>query len=328
MERSLYPIKFNPIYKQIIWGGDKLRTQFGKKNAPQNTAESWELSGVDGDISLVSNGFLQGNALDELIEVYMGDLVGDTVYEKFGLEFPILVKFIDANDDLSVQVHPDDAYSYKHFGRRGKTEMWYIIDNDEGAELISGFNRDVDEKIFMEYLNNKNLGEILNFEKVKEGDVFFMPAHRVHAIGKGIVLTEIQQTSDETYRIYDWERVGKDGKARELHLDHALQVMDFKKRDDIRTSYEKIKNSTVNLADCPYFTTGIINLDQPVDKDFSLIDSFIIYICTKGNLLINYKGGKPVSLKKGETVLIPAVLKEISLIPEEESTILEVYIKD
>lgn len=327
MERTLYPLKFNPIYKQVIWGGDKLKNLLNKKDAPESTGESWEISGVDGDISEVANGFLKGNSLEELIEIYMGDLVGDAVYEKFGTEFPVLIKFIDANDNLSVQVHPDDEYSALHHNKRGKTEMWYIIDSDEGSELISGFSREVDEKIFMEHLNGKKLRDILNFEPVKPGDVFFLPARRVHAIGKGIVLAEIQQTSDMTYRIYDWDRVGKDGKPRELHLDHSLQVMDYKKRDDIRTDYKGILNSTVNLADSPYFTTGIIEFDQPVDKDFNLIDSFVIYICTGGNLLVNYKGGEAVSLQKGESILIPAELKEISLIPVEKSVVLEVYLK-
>jgi len=250
MERTLYPLKFTPIFKQVIWGGDKLKNQLEKKNAPGKTGESWEISGVEGDVSKVSNGFLKGNALDELIEVYMGDLVGEGVYEKFGTDFPVLIKFIDANDNLSVQVHPDDAFSEEYHGKRGKTEMWYVLDAEENAELISGFKKDVDEKVFMDHLDNKKLSEILNSEPVKPGDVFFLPAKRVHAIGAGILLTEIQQTSDVTYRIYDWDRVDKDGNSRELHLDHSLKVMDYKKRNDIRTNYEAINNSTVNLADC------------------------------------------------------------------------------
>jgi len=327
MDHTLYPLKFKPIYKDYIWGGDKLRTVLGKVDALQGTAESWEISGVAENVSVVSEGFLEGNPLDELIEVYMGDLVGDRVFDRFGTEFPVLIKFIDANDDLSVQVHPDDTYAAEHHGMKGKTEMWYVIDAEEGAKLISGFARDVDEQIFKDYLERKKLPELLNFEPVKPGDVFFMPASRVHAIGKGIVLAEIQQTSDLTYRIYDWDRVDKDGKGRELHLDHALKVMDYKKREDIRTSYDRIPNSSVLLADCPYFTTNLVELDQPVDKDFNLIDSFVIYICTGGELMINYRGGEAVSLKKGESVLVPAELKEISLLPKTQSKLLEVYLK-
>ncbi len=327
MERTLYPLKFKPIYKQMIWGGEKLRTALDKEGVPPGTGESWEISGVAENVSVVSEGFLAGNPLDELIEVYMGDLVGEKVFDKYGMEFPVLIKFIDANDDLSVQVHPDDTYAAEHHGLRGKTEMWYVIDAEPGAELISGFKRDVDEQLFRSALDQKKLPELLNFEKVEAGDVFFLPAKRVHAIGKGIVLAEIQQTSDLTYRIFDWDRVDKEGKGRELHLDHALKVMDYKKREDIRTNYDRVPNNTVSLADCPYFTTSLIDLELPVDKDYNLIDSFVIYICTAGELMINYKGGAAVSLKKGESVLVPAEIKEVSLLPKVKSTVLEVYMK-
>jgi mannose-6-phosphate isomerase len=327
MSNNIYPLKFHPIYKQMIWGGDKLRTVLNKSAAPEKTGESWEISGVEENVSVVSNGFLAGNQLDELIEVYMGDLVGDAVFDKYGTEFPVLIKFIHANDNLSVQVHPDDDFAAEHHGKRGKTEMWYIIEAEEGAELISGFKRDVDEKIFMQHLKERKLPEILNFEPVKAGDVFYLPAKRVHAINKGIVLTEIQQTSDVTYRIYDWDRVDKEGNARELHLEQALKVMDYKQRDDIRTRYDNIPNKTVNLADSPYFITGLIGFDQPVDKDFSLIDSFVIYICVEGSLLVNYKGGEAVPLKRGESMLVPAALNEVSLIPIGPSKLIEVYLK-
>ncbi len=327
MEKSLYPLKFLPVYKDYLWGGRKLGTLLNKQNIPEIAAESWEISSVKDNVSVVAEGFLAGNPLDELISVYMGDLTGDRVFEQFGSEFPLLIKFIDAAGDLSVQVHPDDDFAAAVHNDRGKTEMWYVIDADRGAELISGFKADIDEQLFMEHLNERKLTEILNYEPVKKGDVFILPAGRIHAIGKGIVLAEIQQASDLTYRIYDWDRVDKDGKARELHLDMALKVMDYKLRDDYRTKYDRIINQTVNLADCPYFTTGLIEFDQPVDKDFALIDSFVVYICTEGELIINYRGGEPLSLSKGETILVPAALKEISLIPAAPSTVLEVYMK-
>jgi mannose-6-phosphate isomerase len=327
MEHALYPLKFRPIYKDYLWGGQKLKTLLNKQNTPEIAAESWEISSVKDNVSVVAEGFLTGNPLDDLISVYMGDLTGDRVFERFGTELPVLIKFIDAAGDLSVQVHPDDEFAAAMHDDRGKTEMWYVIDADEGAELISGFNRDIDEQTFMEHLNGKKLPDILNYEPVKKGDVFFLPAGRIHAIGKGIVLAEIQQTSNRTYRIYDWERVDKEGNARELHLDMAVKVMDYKQRDDYRTQYDRIPNKTVNLADCPYFTTSLIEFDQPVDKDFALIDSFVVYICTEGALVINYKDGEPVALSRGETVLVPAALKEISLIPSKPSTLLEVYMK-
>ena len=327
MEKSLYPLKFKPIYKQMIWGGEKLREEYGKVGAPEKTGESWEISGYGDDVSLVADGFLKGNSLDELIEIYMGDLVGDSVYEKFGTEFPVLLKYIHSKDYLSVQVHPADEYAAEHHGEHGKTEMWYVLDAEEGAHLISGVTKDISEDVFLEHMKKGKLSDILNSVDVKKGDVFFIPAGRIHAIGPGIVLAEIQQTSDMTYRIYDWDRTDKDGNSRELHLDHALKVMDYKKRDDIRTEYSSIANSTVNLADCPNFTTSLIEFEKPVDKDFNLIDSFVIYMCMEGDLLINYRGGKAVSLQKGESVLIPAELKEVSLLPKVKSTLLEVYIK-
>src|SRR3972149_1007896 len=196
----LYPLKFKPIFKDKIWGGDKIKTLLNKDFSPlPNCGESWEISGVQDEISVVSNGFLIGNNLQELIEIYMGDLVGDQVYQKYGIEFPLLIKFIDAHDDLSIQVHPNDKLAMQRHNAYGKTEMWYIIDADRGAKLISGFNTEVTKDAYIKHLENNTLNLILNYEEVKAGDVFFMPAGRVHAIGKGILLTEIQQTSDITY---------------------------------------------------------------------------------------------------------------------------------
>lgn len=325
---DLYPLKFNPIYKEKIWGGQKLATELQKDISQiERCGESWEISAVQGDISKVKNGFLKGNNLQELIEVYMGDLVGDKVYQKFGMEFPLLIKFIDANDDLSIQVHPDDDLAKKRHNAYGKTEMWYVIDAEKDAKLISGFNRDVTKKEYMKHIENNSLPKILNYEKVKTGDVFFIPAGRIHAIGKGILLTEIQQTSDVTYRIYDYNRKGKDGKPRELHNDLALSAIDFSHHKDYRTHYEKKKNDTANIVQCPYFTTNIIDFDKKITKDFSLLDTFVIYICLEGSLeVIDEKTGKE-SLNKGETVLLPATMKRFELKPIKQSTVLEVFIK-
>jgi len=231
----LYPLKFKPIFKDKIWGGNKIKTLLNKDFSPlPNCGESWEISGVQDEISVVSNGFLIGNNLQELIEIYMGDLVGDQVYQKYGIEFPLLIKFIDAHDDLSIQVHPNDKLAMQRHNAYGKTEMWYIIDADRGAKLISGFNTEVTKDAYIKHLENNTLNLILNYEEVKAGDVFFMPAGRVHAIGKGILLTEIQQTSDITYRIYDYNRKGTDGKPRELHTSLALDAIDFKSYDNYR----------------------------------------------------------------------------------------------
>jgi len=327
MKKTLYPIRFKPIYKELIWGGEKLREEYGKKDAPEMTGESWEISMVEDNISVVSNGFLKGNTLEEIIEVYMGDLVGDRIFEMYGTFFPILTKFIHSNDNLSIQVHPDDNYAMEHHGENGKTEMWYILEAEKDAKLIVGFNRDTDREGFLKSLKEGSLVELMNFEPVQKGDVLFMPTGRVHALGPGIVLAEIQQTSDMTYRIFDWDRTGPDGQPREMHIDHALNVMDFERRGDYKTSYTPRLNSTVNLADCPYFTTRYMQFDQPVDKDYSLIDSFVIYMCMEGKVDLHYPGEKPETLKKGDTVLVPAAIKELSLVPREESTMLEIFMK-
>ncbi len=311
----------------MIWGGKKLK-QFLNKDIgkAEHVGESWEISGVEGDVSVVANGFLAGNNLNELIEIYMGDLVGDKVYEKYGEEFPVLIKFIDASDDLSIQVHPDDEFARKKHNAYGKTEMWYVLQADEDAELISGFARDTTKAEYLSALNSGNLKELLNVEKVKSGDVFFISPGRVHAIGKGILLAEIQQTSDITYRIYDWGRVGLDGKPRELHTDLALEVIDFKGYENYKTAYSFTENKTSNILKCPYFTTNILSFNQTIEKDYNLTDSFVVYICIEGSFKIQYNKDKTEQVNFGESVLLPAVLKNVHLIPDKHCKLLEVYI--
>ncbi len=325
MEPTLYPLKFKPILKDKIWGGPKLRDVLGKQ-ASDKAGESWEISGVEGDISVAENGFLAGNRLQELAEIYMGDLLGEGIYERFGVEFPILIKFIDAADVLSVQVHPDDVMARERHKTYGKTEMWYIVESDKG-QLIAGFNRKLDQEQYLQHFNGGTLKEILNYEAVAPGDIYFMPAGRVHAIGAGVLLAEIQQTSDVTYRIYDWDRTDEQGKSRELHTDLALEAIDFSFHTQYKTPYTALQNSTVSAVDSPFFTTSVIQLDQPVEKDLNMIDSFVIYMCMEGAVGIAYGKGEVEVIKKGETILIPAELKNLALIPTEASTLLEVYIK-
>ncbi|MFN8207795.1 MAG: type I phosphomannose isomerase catalytic subunit [Bacteroidales bacterium] len=325
---QLYPLKFKPQYKSHIWGGRCLESFPGKKIPDGKTAESWEISGVQGNISVVSNGFLKGNTLEELIEVYMGDLVGEKIYERFGIEFPLLIKFIDANDSLSVQVHPDDELARMRHQAYGKTEMWYVLKAASGASLISGFSKNVSRDEFLQYLNGNRLTDLLNSVDVKAGDVFFIPAGRVHSIGKGILLAEIQQTSDITYRIYDWGRKDAQGNSRQLHTDMALDAIDFNFVKNVKTAYAPAMNSAVRLAQCPYFTTHRIDFDQPYTPDYDLIDSFVIYICTEGACSIKYSPEQdPVEMLRGETVLLPADLRDIELIPKEKTSLLEVYIR-
>lgn len=327
MSEGLYPLKFTPILKEKIWGGQKLADILGKKKGKKTKiGESWEISGLQGDVSIVSNGFLEGNSLQEIIEIYMGDIVGEQVYSKFGEEFPLLIKFIDAQDVLSVQVHPDDEVAMKKHNAYGKTEMWYILHAEEDAELINGFKSNTDLSSYHTALQSGNLNELLNFEKVKEGDVFFIPPGRVHAIGKGILLAEIQQTSDITYRIYDWGRLDDDGNPRELHTVLADEVIDFSTSKSYRTDYQTIGNKTVNVAECKYFVVNVLEFEKQVEKDYIYLDSFVIYMCIEGGFTINYGAGLSEKVSKGETVLIPASMKNLILDPQKNCKLLEVYI--
>ena len=326
MDKSLYPLRFQPIYKQLIWGGEKLRECYGKTDAPEKTGESWEISHVQDNISLVSNGALEGKSLEEVIQLYKGELLGQRIFERFGPRFPLLTKFIHSNDNLSIQVHPGDEYAAEHHGENGKTEMWYILDSEKDAQLIVGFNRDINREILLGKLNEGSLKEVLNFEKVSEGDVIFLPHGRIHALGPGIVLAEIQQTSDMTYRIYDWDRVGQDGKPRELHIEHALNVLDYKAHDSYKTDYKPELNAPVNLVECPYFTTRLIHMDKKLDPDYTLLDSFVIFMCLKGDLDIRYNGDHRTRLVKGDTILIPANLNHLALIPAKECSLLEIFL--
>ncbi|HWS00668.1 MAG TPA: type I phosphomannose isomerase catalytic subunit [Prolixibacteraceae bacterium] len=325
--KNLYPLKFRPIYKERIWGGDKLPELLNKNYAIAHCGESWELSGVQQDISVVSDGFLKGNNLEELIEVYMGELVGEKIYDQFGTEFPLLIKYIDANDRLSIQVHPDDELSKERHGAYGKTEMWYVVQADEGAELISGFNRDIDRDSYLIALQNDKLENLLQFDPVKKGDVFFIPAGRVHAIGKGIVVAEIQQTSDVTYRIFDFNRVDDKGQPRELHTELALDAINFKHHKTAKSTYQPKLNDAVELVKCDYFTTKLLQLTAELERDFSKIDSFVIYLCLEGSYTLQWES-ESVRVQKGETLLVPAAIEHFFLKPNDnqETKLLEVYI--
>jgi len=323
---TLYPLKFKPLFREKIWGGHKLRDVLGLNFGDlPNCGEAWVLSGVNDNETVVANGFLEGNELNELIEVFMDDLVGGKVYDKFRNEFPILVKFIDATKYLSIQVHPDDKLAKKRGLGNGKSEMWYIIDADEGAELISGFSKKVTQKTYVDYLEQNRLKEILNVEKVHASDIFDMPAGRVHAIGPGILLAEIQQTSDVTYRIYDWNRKDADGKFRELHTEEALEAIDFDVYENYRTEYGRVKNNSVPVVDAPYFTTNILHLDKAIAKDYEELDSFVIYTCVQGSVTVKYPQGAE-QLRMGECLLVPNIVSSIQLYPSTESKLLETFI--
>lgn len=311
---SLYPFKFKTIYKDKIWGGQKIKTVLGKNFAPlPNCGETWELSGVPGNISEVSNGPLAGSTLNDLIEKHPEQLLGQRVFKKYGAEFPLLVKFIDAADDLSIQVHPDDTLARERHGSFGKTEMWYIMQADEGATLISGFNQELDKASYKKAFDEGRLEEILNREVASAGDVFFLPAGRVHTIGKGLLLAEVQQTSDVTYRIYDFDRTDAQGNKRELHVKDSLDAIDYQKYDSYKTSYKRLDNGRAEVVKCPYFATNKLNLSSDFSVDYTQQDSFVIYVCLSGECQIQFEGGTE-SLGMGEVALVPAALGSYTIL--------------
>lgn len=322
---QLYPIKFEPILKERIWGGEKLIKTFKKESIKTNIGESWEISDVEGDISVVANGILKGKSLRCLIQEFKAEFLGEKVYKQFGEEFPILIKFIDAKTPLSIQVHPNNELAKERHNSFGKNEMWYIMDCDEDANLIVGFNKEVSQNEYGKALADGTVLEILNSEKIKTGDTFYIPTGRVHAIGAGTVLAEIQQTSDVTYRIYDYERLdATTGEQRELHTDLALEAIDYKLYKNYKTEYELKENIASKLVHSPYFKTDIIQLNGVVEKDYTKLDSFVIYMCVDGSFDIEWVD-ESIHLDKGETILLPATVSQI-ILRSNQARILEVYL--
>lgn len=325
VEMNLYPLKFTPILKDKIWGGEKLGTILNKSIGESKICgESWEISGVDGDISIVSEGSLAGETLVALIDQFKGELIGDKVYQKFGNKFPLLIKFIDANDDLSIQVHPNDELGLKRHNSFGKTEMWYVVDAEEGAKLISGFNKQTNKKEYLNIFESGNLQDILNREEVYNDDVFFLPAGRVHTIGKGLLIAEIQQTSDITYRIYDFDRLDKNGVGRELHVEEAVDAIDYNFYDEYKTSYDKSAKEA-EIGKSQYFVTNRLLIEEAVTRNYSHLDSCIILMCLKGEGTIQFSS-ESISYQLGDSILIPNSISEVTIIPSSKSKLLEVSI--
>lgn len=325
MNSTLYPLKFQPILKDKIWGGQKLKSLLNKNSNLPNVGESWEISDVEGDTSIVINGSLEGQSLKQLLSTYKGELIGNKNYEQFGNKFPLLIKFIDAKEDLSIQLHPNDELAAKRHNSFGKTEMWYVMQANKESNLIVGFNQKVTPDLYLEHLQNKTLIKILNFDKVKSGDTYFIEVGRVHAIGAGVMLAEIQQTSDITYRVYDWDRKDDMGNERELHNDLALDAIGFDMLDNFRIDYKKKANESNDMVSCPYFTTNFMPITSDIRRTNSN-DSFVIYMCVKGKVSVETNGVNTM-ISYGETLLIPAAIKDIIIHPEVNSELLEVYIK-
>lgn len=322
----LYPLKFRPQFFEKIWGGHKIEKILGKNIGKlANCGESWELSGIPGKESEVMDGFLADNTLSELVEIYMGDLVGEKVFDRFGNDFPLLVKFIDAQEDLSVQVHPDDKLATLRHGTNGKTEMWYVLDADAGSGLYVGFKEGVTKQQYLQAVADGTVDALLVFYPVKCGDVFFIPAGTVHAIGKGVMVAEIQQSSDVTYRIFDWNRVGSDGKGRQLHTLEAEDALHFDDKMKYRVDYERAENKTIPIISANAFNVNVIDFDRSLEKVYAKTDSFIVYICLEGRVQVVYESTAQL-LSKGEVMLVPAIATELAMVPDSRTKMLEVYI--
>lgn len=317
-------LRFKPILKQKIWGGEKLKTVLNKKTEESSIGESWEISDVRGDESVVSNGEFVGTTLKELLKSYKSSLVGESVYNDFKDDFPLLIKYIDAKEVLSVQLHPNDNMAKQRHDSFGKTEMWYVMQADEKSNIIVGFQKDSNKEEYLHHLKNKSLLEILNIDEVSKGDVYFIPPGRVHAIGGGVLIAEIQQTSDITYRIFDWDRKDKDGSYRELHTDKALEVINYKSQASYKTNYEKKHNEATKVVSCVYFTTNVLPVKGELSINHYEKDSFVIYMCVAGNVTFTYKN-QIEKLTMGETIMVPACLKDFVVTSSEKSELLEVF---
>lgn len=310
------PFRFAPILKSLIWGGDRIAAYKRAKTNLPDIGESWELSGVRGDESVVVGGRYAGYTLPQLIAELKGDLVGRSVYERFGEEFPLLVKFIDARADLSIQVHPNDELAQRRHGKHGKTEMWYVVDAAPGAHLKAGFSQQLTPAEYERRVADNTLTDVLCDYKVAPGDLFFLPAGRVHAICAGSFVAEIQQTSDVTYRIYDYGRLGADGRPRELHTELAKDAIDYTVLPDYRSHYDAVKNGETELVACPYFVTSLFDIDRPVEKDLSQTDSFLVVMCISGSGVLTDDEGCHMPLRQGQTILVPASTDRIGFVPE------------
>jgi len=323
---KLYPLKFTPVFKYRLWGGDKLKSVLNKEYSEKNIGESWEISDVENDETFVAEGFFKGKSLKDLTETYKGAFLGVSVYEQFGNDFPLLIKFIDAKTPLSIQVHPGNEIAKKRHNSFGKNEMWYVMEADKDAELIVGFDEILEKKDYNTSVSDGAILELMHHENVAEGDTFYIPTGRVHAIGAGVLLAEIQQTSDITYRIFDYNRVdAKTGALRDLHNDLALDVIDFECHDAYKTNYETKTNASNKLVHSPYFTSNFLIVEDALQKDYSGLDSFVIYMCVDGSLELNHNN-QSYSLKKGETILLPASIVTVELKSlSKQSKLLEVY---
>lgn len=322
------PLKFEPLLKSILWGGDKIIPFKGLNMEMPTVGESWEISGVKGNVSIVAEGEHKGRSLNDLVEEMKEKLIGEANYKRFGTEFPLLIKFIDARQPLSIQVHPTDEIAQKQGkGSKGKTEMWYVMESDPDAKLRSGMKSKLTPDEYAAKVEDGTICDALCEYNVKNGDVFFLPAGRIHSIGAGCFIAEIQQTSDVTYRIYDFKRKDANGNERELHTELAKEAINFEVYPEYKTLYTPKKNEPVDLVSCDYFTTSIYDLTEPMTADYSELDSFVIFICMEGSATLSNENGEETTIKAGETILIPASTLQMDIKPGETGVkFLETYV--
>ena len=326
--RALYPLKFVPILKEKIWGGERIKRVYRHDSQTDELlGESWDVSGMEGDESEVCNGFLEGNTLPDLLEVYMGDLVGDAVYERYGNCFPMLVKLLDAKRQLSIQVHPDDDKA-EQLGEMmgGKNELWYVLGADEGASVIAGFEMHITEQQCNEFLERGELDRVLHRIPVEKGDVVYIPAGCVHSIGSGCTILEIQEPSDITYRLFDFNRKDVDGSLRELHIDKSLASIDWDNWKNDKLAVEVKTGELTSIIDRPCFTVNIMEIDKPKEYELGAIDSFIVLVCTEGHVTLKWDNDY-ITLSDMECVLIPAEMTSLMIVPTVKSRLIEAFIK-
>ena len=316
-------LSFKPLLKQTLWGGDKIAKLKQLADAPEGVGESWELSGVPGSETVVSGGPFDGQTLNEVVAALGPALMGQANYERFGREFPLLIKFIDAHQDLSIQVHPNDEVAHRHGKPRGKTEMWFVMESAPTAFLYSGLSMQLTPEDYKQRVADNTICDALARYNVGEGDVFFIPAGRIHAIGSGCFVAEIQQTSDVTYRIYDYDRRDKNGQPRELHTQQASESIDYRVAADYRTHYEPLPNQSVEVVSCPYFRTAVITVKGTAALDYTTIDSFVVLIAVKGSGTLTIDGDR-IPLQAGHTLLLPATTTSIEL--SGTLTVLETHV--
>lgn len=310
----LYPLLFAPQFIPKVWGGNKLASYLDLKPFAKTTGEAWLISGVSGKESVVMNGFLEGNNLNELLEIYMGELVGEQVYDQCGNQFPVLVKILDTNDNLSIQAHPKHEIDSKN---SGKEEMWYVLDSGEQSKIYLGFRQDRTRIEVEHAIRNKNIPDLLNQYEARQGDLFYIPHGRIHALGPDLLIAEIQQTSDTTFRLFDWDRTD-----RELHIEEGLRILDYKASDDL-IEYSRVNNMTNDLGKYEAFDARMIILDKPLGKDYAGLDSFVIYLVTEGSIELQAMDHR-IKVQQGYAVLMPAECNEVEIYPQSPTKIIEI----